>query len=169
MVETIFMQKTAELRREKEFLEHSLKVKIILIGRKVTIKGDALDEYEALTVLDAMNFGFPARDAALLKSQDFIFEKINIKDHTRRKNLDLVRGRLIGTHGKTKNTLEQIAGCEIKIKDNIVAVIAPAEESEYIVTAITNIIRGTKQTNAYKFLERINTKQKERRTGKNAK
>jgi ribosomal RNA assembly protein len=159
-METIYLQKTNELKREKEFLEYALKVAIKIRGKKISVEGDALDEYEAIKVLEAMNYGFSARTAALIIGGEFVFREIPIKEHTRRKNLELVRGRLIGTHGKTKNTLEQISGSVIRIKDNTVAVIAPAEEISYITTAITNILKGTKQQNSYKFLERINTKRK---------
>ena len=121
-----------------------------------------MDEYEASLVLDAINLGFPSKTAVLLKEEDIIFEKINIKDFTRRKNLSVIRSRLIGTHGKTKKTLEGISGCKIIIKDNAVGIIGPAESIEYVITGVTNLIRGTKQTNIYKYLERVNTKRKNR-------
>ncbi len=159
-MEQFFLQKTTELKREKDFLERTLKVKIIIKKNMITVVGEAVDEYEALRVLEAMSFGFSARTAAMIVDEDTDFEIIHIKDHTRRKNLELVKGRLIGTHGKTKNTIEQIADCELRIKGSDVAVIAPAEEMQYVVTAITNIIKGTKQQNSYKYLERINTKRK---------
>ena len=160
MTEEIYCERLTELKREKNFLEKNLKVKITIKRKKIIIKGEPLDEYEALMVLDAINLGFSARKSCSLKDEDMIFERLNIKDHTRRKNLEIVRGRLIGTHGKTKETIEKICNCEIKIKGNIVGIIAPAESIEYITTAITNLIRGTKQTNIYKYLERINTQRK---------
>jgi len=161
-METLYCKNLTELKREIKFLERTFKVKIEIKGRQVFVEGESLDEFEMEAVIDAMNLGFSARTAALIKEEDIVFEKLNIKDHTRRKNLDVVRGRLIGTHGKTKNTLEQISGCEIKIKDNIVGVIGEAESVTNTLTAIANIIKGSKQTNVYKFLERINTGKKSR-------
>lgn len=154
------MQRTAELKREKKFLEKTLNIKITIQGKKVTIDGDPLDEYEADLVLDAMSFGFPAKTAAILKNEDFAFRKINIKDYTRRKNLKEVLRRIIGTHGKTRKTLENISGSKIIIKDHEVGIIGPSEEIEYTITATANIIRGSKQTNTYKYLEKINRKRK---------
>ena len=156
-MEEIYCENIKELKREKNYLERELKVKITIKGRKITIDGPALEEYETSIIFEAISLGFSARTACLLKDESFVFKKINIKDFTRRKNLSIIRARLIGTHGKTKSTIEQIAGCKIKIKDNLVGIICPAENIEYALTAITNIIRGTKQTNAYKYLERINT------------
>jgi len=161
-MEEIYCENLAELKREKKFLENKLHIKIKIKGRIVVLEGDPLDEYEALMILDAINLGFSAQNASLLTDPNFVFEKINIKDYTRRKNLKIVKGRLIGTHGKTKKTIEQIAHCFVKIKGNTVAVIAPAEGIEYALTAIINIIKGSKQTNVYKYLERINTKIKKR-------
>lgn len=165
-MDEIYCKNINEVRREKKFLEKTLNVKISLKGKILLIKGDPLDEYETRLIIDAINTGFSARTAALLKSEDFVFEKLNIKDHTRRKDLSIVRGRLIGTRGKTKNTIQQISGCEIKIKDNVVGLIGPAESIEYAVTGVINLIKGTKQTNVYKYLERINTKRKTRTQNK---
>jgi len=159
-MEIIYCENIPEIKRQKEFLEDKLKVKIKIIGKKITIQGEGIDEYECCLVLDAINFGFPAKIAALIKEEDIIFEKINIKDFTRRKDLSTVRSRLIGTHGKTKKTLEAISNSKIIIKDNSVGIIGPAESIEYITTALTNLIRGTKQTNIYKYLERINARKK---------
>ncbi|MCH7568342.1 MAG: hypothetical protein IIA87_02880 [Nanoarchaeota archaeon] len=159
-METFYCKNILELKREKNFLEKKLNIKIRIKGKKVLIYGDSIEEYEFSLVLDAINLGYSAKTAALLTEEDIILEKINIKDFTRRKNLEVVRGRLIGTHGRTKRTIEQISGCEIAIKDNTVGIIGPAESIEYALTAITNLIRGTKQTNIYKYLERINAKRK---------
>ena len=160
MVQQLYCEKISELKRERKFLERTFRIKITLKGRQVIIEGDAISEYEIEKVIEAINLGFPARTATLLKDPEYLFEKINIKDHTRRKNLDVVRGRLIGTHGRTKKTIEQISGCEIVIHDNDVGIIGPAENVPQALTAITNVIKGTKQTNAYKYLEKINTQRK---------
>ncbi len=160
-METIYTNRIAEIRREKKFLERKLNVEIQITGKKVIVEGSPLDEYEAMTVLEAINEGFSARTAILITSEDFVFEKINIKDFTRRKDMEVVRGRLIGTRGRTKRTIEQISGCEIKINDNTVSVIGPAENIQYAITAITNVIKGAKQSNVYKYLERINTEKRQ--------
>ena len=156
----IYCEKINELKREKEFLEKKLNTKIKITGKKVQIQGDSINEYESEMVIDAISLGFPARMASLLTNENFIFEKINIKNYARNKNLKVVKSRLIGTHGKTKKTIEQISGCNIVIKENMIGIICPAESTEYIITAIINLIIGSKQTNIYKYLEKINTLKK---------
>ncbi len=160
-METMYFPRIIELRREKEMLERKLGVKIIIEGKKAIVDGEALKEYEAVLVLEAMQFGFSAKKAILLKSENLIFRKLHIKSFTRRKDLSIVRGRVIGKEGKTKNALENISGCEIMVKDDSVGLIGSAESIEEATTALTNLIRGSKQSNVYRFLERMNAAKKQ--------
>ncbi|MEK6850523.1 MAG: KH domain-containing protein [Nanoarchaeota archaeon] len=160
-METLYFKKVKELQNEKERLERRLEVKINIQGKKVTIEGDSFKEYEALMILEAMQFGFSANKALTLMDEQIVFRKIPIKSFTRRKNLTEVRGRIIGKEGKTKRTIEDISGCDLAINDGEIGIIGPAEQIEEATTAITNLIRGTKQANVYRFLERINTGKKD--------
>ena len=159
-METIHCKRISEIKRERKFLEGILKTKLIIRGGLITINASPLEEYEADKILSAISTGFSARIAATLKDENVVFETLNIKDYSRTKNLKTVRSRLIGTRGKTKKTIEQITGSHIIIKDNTVAIICSTESIEYVITAISNIIKGSKQKNAYKYLERINSSKK---------
>src|SRR3989344_951330 len=154
-METLFFEKPAVIRREKTRFERELQVKLVMAGRKVTIKGEPLDEYVALQVLDALAFGFTPTEALSLKHEEVIFQKVPIKSYTRRKNLHEVRARLIGTEGKTRRTIEEIADCLIVIGEQTVGIIGEASAVDTTVQAVVNLIRGTKQANTYRFLERI--------------
>ena len=160
-METIIFSSTKEIKKEQTLLERKLGVKIKINGRKVTFEGNTFDEYEASIILEAINFGFPAQIAMLLKDEEVVFRKLNIKNFTRRKNLEIVKGRLIGTHGRTKQTIESLADCKIIIKGNEIGIICSGEEIEYAITSVTSLIKGSKQGNVYKFLERINASRKE--------
>jgi len=164
-METLFFENTKELKKEKDRLEKKLNIKIEITGKKVIIEGEPLDEYEATTILDAIRFGFSANIALLLKNSEIIFKKISIRDYTRRKNLIDVKARIIGTKGTTKRTIEEISGCMLMIHNNEVGIIGPVEDVEEATTALTNLIRGAKQANVYKFLEHLNKTQKEEGLG----
>ncbi len=158
----IYFKKLNELRKNKSQLEKKLNTKITLKGRQVTlISKNPLDEYEASIILDAMNFGFSAKKVLMIKEQEMLFRIINIKNFTRKKNLNEVRARIIGTKGRTKRTIEDISNCHILIKDNEVGIICNAYDIEEIITGITNLIRGTKQSNTYRYLEKMNRRKKE--------
>jgi len=159
---TLYAYNISEIKKEKNFLEKTLNVSLSIKGKVITMDGSPLNEYEAEKVIEAINLGFSAKTAILATDENFAFEKLNIKDFTKRKNLEIIRGRLIGTKGKTKDTIEQITGCKIKIKDNSIGVIGPAESVQFTITAIGNIIKGTKHANAYKYLEKINSKKRMR-------
>ncbi len=155
-MEEIYFKKTKELKSNLNLLKEKLKVKITLAGKKAIIEGNSFEEYEAQQVLDAINFGFSAKKALLLKNEEFIFKMIHIKDITKRKNLREIKSRIIGTEGKTKRTIENISECFIEVIDNEVGVIVPAEKFEDAITGIKNLIKGSKQSNVYHYLEKMN-------------
>lgn len=159
-METLYLEKNLELKRNLAELEKQLKVTIKVTGRRAVIEGEAIDEYEASRVLEAIGLGFTAKQALSLKDDDMVLVRIPIKKVSRRKDLETVRARVIGTEGKTKRTIEHISGCEIVIADQEVGIIGPGEEIEEAKTAVTNLIRGTKSSNTYRFLERMNTERK---------
>ena len=145
--------------RKKE-LEDRLGVTISLTGKKITFDGPALHEYEAEIVFGAINFGFPIKIALDLKNPEIAFQKLNIKDFTRRKNLRDVKARVIGKEGKTKRTLADLGDCDIVVNNNDIGIICPTENMQEEITAITNLIRGSKEANVYKYLERMNRERK---------
>ncbi len=166
-METLFFEKTSEIRKNLKDLENELEVKLSLKGKKLEVEGNtSFAEYEALRILEAIQFGFSAKKALLLKEEDTIFRIIPIKHFTRRKDMNEVRGRVIGKYGKTKHTIEEISGCDLFIKEdtNQVGIIGDAESIDEATTALTNLIKGSKQANVYRFLEKINTIRKRNKT-----
>lgn len=167
-METIYLEslkKINEIKKEKKNLENQLKIKIKIDGKRVTIKGSPLDEYESANILEAINFGFSVRKALELKSGEFVFRTLHIRSFTRRKNLSDVKSRIIGRQGKTKKTIEKLSDCQIIIKENEIGVIGDVESIDFIITALINLIRGAKQANIYKYLEKINKIKKEEYLG----
>ncbi|MBI2631808.1 hypothetical protein HYW75_02285 [Candidatus Pacearchaeota archaeon] len=159
-METLFFDRISEIRKEKNNLERELGVKIKIKGKEVSTEGTSFDEYEARIVLEAIQFGFSSKIALSLRDEHNIFRRIHIKDFTKRKKLEDVRARIIGTEGKTKRTIENISNTHLIIKGNEVGIIGTAETIEEATTAITNLIRGSKQSNVYHFLERMNAEKK---------
>jgi len=154
-METIYCIRVGEVKKNKASLEKKLGVKLSIVGGRVQVVGGSLDEFTATQVLDAISFGFSARKAVRLVEEDFIFRTVHIKEFTKRSLKD-IRSRLIGTRGKTRKTISEISGCDVMIKESEVGIIGYVEDVDNVVTAITHIIMGTKQSNMYKYLEKMN-------------
>jgi len=150
----ILLDKVARIVKAKNKLESELNIKISNRGKEFTIDGEAEEEYIAEKVLDALNLGFPLSIALLIKQEDYLFEIISIKDHTKRHDLERIRARIIGTKGGTLATLSQLTKCFFEIKDNEVGIIGDAEYIENAQEAIISLIRGAKQANVYAGLEK---------------
>ncbi|MEA3329212.1 MAG: hypothetical protein U9Q06_00530 [Nanoarchaeota archaeon] len=157
----IYIKSLRKLLQNKKDLEDKLNVKITVKGTSVSVDGEADDEYFAQRVIEAMDFPFLVEDCLLLKDDSFMFEVINIKEFTKRHDLDVIKGRLIGTKGKTLKVLEHLSDCEIAVKDNSVAIIGPAEFFGSARQAIISLIQGARQGHVYGNLERGRGKWKE--------
>ncbi len=154
----IISEKIMRIIKSRKKLEKELEVKITNRGKEVYLEGSPENEYTAEKVIEAIGFGFPISTAILIKKDDLLFEIINIKEHTNKKNLERVRGRIIGTGGKTLKTLSNLSDSFLEIKDNEIGVIANPENVKIANEAITSIIKGSKQSNMYAFLEKNRAK-----------
>lgn len=159
-METLHVKNIGEVIKNKKLLEEKLNVKLNILGNKVTVSGDPLDEYDARCVFDAISFGFSARKSLSLKAEDFIFRIVHIKKHSGR-NLKDIQSRLIGKKGKTRRTISEISGCEVLIREGEVGILGDVESVEDTESAIVNLIKGSKQSNMYRYLESRNKTRKE--------
>lgn len=143
-----------KILQNKNKLEEELKVKITNKGNLVFINGKPENEYTALQTIEAINLGFSVERASLLKNHNIILQTLNIKDLTKKHNLEEIKGRIIGTKGKTLKTLNTLTDCAISLKDNKIGIIGDVEEIQDAVQALTSLVQGSKQGHIYKRLER---------------
>lgn len=153
----IQLENPRKIKREQRKIKSKLKVELKIAGDLVEITGEEINEFIAEKVIKAVDFGFDTAEALLLKNEDFVLNFINIKDHTRRKNLEDIRGRIVGRSGKAKRTIEEITGSVLVLHDNTVGVIASSEHAEQTMQGIVSIIQGSKHGNVFSYLERQNT------------
>ena len=154
----IICEKVPRVTKNRTILEKTLGVNITNRGKEVSIDGSSEDEYLAERVILALEFGFPFSVALMIKEEDFVFEIINIKEHTNRKNFEIIRARIIGKGGKTLRTLETLTECFFEIKDNKLGIIGDSEYIKNAQEAVISLIRGAKQGNVYAFLEKHRVK-----------
>ena len=152
----VIVQNMNKVKRAVPAIESSVKVKIGFGKDFVSLKGSELNEYLVEQIVIAVDFGFNVDDALLLKDDKFILEFIDVKSHTRRKNLRDVRARLIGTGGKARKTIEKLTGSVIVIHDNRVGLITDAIHLDAVVQGIESLIQGAKHGNVFAYLEKQN-------------
>jgi ribosomal RNA assembly protein len=150
----IISDKLPRIVKSRKKLEKELNVKITNKGKEVFIEGSPENEYIAEKVIEALNFGFPFSEALLIKTEDLIFETISIKDYTKSKDLERVRGRIIGKNGKTLKTLSDLTKCFFQLKNNEAGIIGEPEHIEWAIESVMALSKGTKQANVYAYLEK---------------
>ena len=153
-MKTIYCEKVPRIIKNKKRLEKKLKVKIKNRGKEVIIEGKPEDEYVAEAVIKALEFGFPFSVAMMIKDSEYMFEVINIKDHTNRKDLERVRARIIGKEGRTLKTIHNLTKCHFELKGNSVGIIGDPEYIKNAQEAIISLIKGSKHSNVYNYLEK---------------
>ena len=153
-MEKIICEKIARITKNRKRLEEKLGVKIENNGKEITLIGKAEDEYVAVKIIEALDFGFPFSTSLLIKDDELSFEVLNIKNHTRRKDLESVRARIIGKDGKTLKTLNSLTKCHFELNGNRLGIIGDPEHIRYAQEAAISIMRGAKQGNVYSFLEK---------------
>lgn len=159
-MKTFITENTRKVKKTIPLLEEKLNIKISFEGKKFFIKGEEYKEYIADKILRAVDFGFDPEDAIILTNEDFVLEFIDVKKHTRRKNLKEVRARLIGTNGKARKTIEELTGAIIVIQGNDVGLIVHSNHLDAATQAIISIAQGAKHGNVFAYLENQNREMK---------
>lgn len=154
------VQNMRKVKKAVPVIENKTKVHIGFGKDSVGINGNELNEFLVEKVILAVDFGFHPEDACLLLNEDFVLEFIDIKEHTRRKNLKDVRGRVIGREGKARKTLENLTGSVIVVKENTVGIIVDSDHLDSIIQGIESLIQGAKHGNVFSYLEKQNTSRK---------
>lgn len=144
-------------------LEKRLKAKID-INKQGEIKISSRDSFQELiisNIIEAIALGFDFSIAIQLENTDYEFRKLNIKNYVKTQNQRRAKSRLIGPQGRTKATIEELSNCHIVLSNHTVAIIGRADNVETATKAIESLLRGSKQANIFKFLERSQARLRE--------
>lgn len=147
------------LKRNKKYLDRlrnfsSLDIKI---NEEIEIVGeDPLTILRVKDVLKAFGRGFNFDDALNLLDEEYYFETIDIKDYAKksRDRLITLRGRVIGTKGKTKELIEKSAEVKISIYGKTIGIIGKWDRVVIAKKAIEMILLGSLHSTVYRFLQR---------------
>ena len=110
---------------------------------------------KARDVVHAMARGFSEDRAFRLLDEDAYLEILDIKDFAHSKNrVSQIRGRLIGTRGKTRRLIEELTGVEVSVWGHTIALIGGSFEMAIDREAVFMLLRGSEHKTVYRFLER---------------
>lgn len=104
----------------------------------------------------AIGRGFSPEHALRLFQDDTYLDIIDLTDYVGKatKDLERVRARIIGTHGKTRRSIEEAAGVEMSILGKTVSIIGEVNEVALAREAVEMLLNGAAHGTVYKFLER---------------
>jgi ribosomal RNA assembly protein len=148
------------LKREKKFLEELQKFtnSKIEINEEVRIETeDPLMLLRIKEVIKAIGRGFLPKDAMDLLDENYYLLIINVKDYAgkSRNRLITLKGRVIGTSGKTKKLIESLTNTKLAIYGKTISIIGTWENVEKAREAIEMLLEGKMHKTVYKFLEKI--------------
>jgi len=146
----------------KARLEEITGIKVIIDSQtgEVTIdESQAKDPANALKVRDivtAIGRGFSEERAFRLLDDDTYFVVMDIKQAAgdSKERVAQVKGRVIGTGGKTRRLIEELAGVDISVFGHTVAIIGESFHLEIGRQAVEMLLRGSEHKTVYRFLER---------------
>ncbi len=142
-------------RKDLEKVIKKLDVNARIDSYQVTIDSkDPFSEYITSKIIEAFAFGFSMGSALQLKDTNYSFNRFKVKDLTRDSRVSAAVSRLIGTKGRTKHVIQELSDCDIVIKDKEVGIIGLSNNVETTTQAIVSLIKGSKQSNIYGYLER---------------
>ena len=104
----------------------------------------------------AIGRGFSPDHALRLFQDDTYLDIVDLTDYVGKqtKDLERVRARIIGTHGKTRRFIEESCGVEMSILGKTVSIIGEVDEVAKAREAVEMLLNGAAHGTVYKFLER---------------
>lgn len=114
---------------------------------------DAIKVYNNSLVIKAIARGFNPDKAILLLNDSYMLEIIELGDYSTENQYGRLRSRVIGTKGSTRSMLEEKSGAMISIFGKTVSIIGKIDEVALAKHAVEMILKGAKQTSAYKYLD----------------
>jgi ribosomal RNA assembly protein len=123
----------------------------------VAVEGeDPVGVLQAGSVVQAIGRGFsPEHAFALLDDEDLVLEQIDLSGLAESpRQLDRIRGRVIGRDGKAREQIEHMTGTHLSVQGKTVAIIGLPEQVKDARTAIEMLLRGVPHESVFAFLDR---------------
>lgn len=142
----------------KKEIEDATKSKLNIDSKEgdIIVSGhDPILLLSAKEIVLAIARGFNPEIAMLLTKQDYCIELINLHDFSRSKNDEIrIKGRIIGSEGKSRTTIENLTETYICVYGKTVGIIGEVEKVNIARRALDMLIKGSPHSNVFRWLER---------------
>lgn len=141
----------------KDLLEKFTETKIEL-GDDISIESeDPLKILRIKMVLQAFGRGFDFDTAMNLLDEDYILDIIEMKNYSGKSRNRMVelKGRVIGTKGKSKKMIEDATETKISIYGKTICIIGRWDRIMHARKAIEMLLNGSLHNTVYRFLEKV--------------
>lgn len=110
---------------------------------------------QAQDVVKAIGRGFSPDRAFRLWQDDAFFQLLDLTEYVgnRRNRISSVKGRIIGSEGRTREHIEAMTGTQLSIYGKTIGIIGEPEEAELARDAIEMLIDGSPHSAVYSMLE----------------
>lgn len=125
------------------------------VNEDITITGEALEVIRVKEIIKAFGRGFAFKDTLNLLDDEYYLEVVNIGEFSGKSEgrQAVLKGRIIGERGKTKNAIEKYTSVKVAIYGKTVAMIGKPENIKIAKNAIGMILFGSKHNTVYRFLQ----------------
>ncbi len=143
----------------KKEVEEQTKCKIEVDSKEgdVTITSkDAVEIVTAREVVKAIGRGFNPEIAYQLLKPNYMLEIIDIQDYVGKSKKDEIRvkGRIIGTEGKSRKVIEDLTDTYISVYGKTIAIIGEIDHIGLTRRAIESLLAGSPHSTIYAWLEK---------------
>ncbi|MDR1993314.1 MAG: KH domain-containing protein [Nitrososphaerota archaeon] len=118
---------------------------------------------KAKDIVTAIGRGFTPETAfRLIRNDDDIYDMVDLRLIFGRNESDIkrIKGRLIGTDGKTRKLIEELSEADVVVYGHTVGIIGSFEQADTARNAVQMIIDGCQHNTVYKYLQRKRTEMK---------
>lgn len=122
------------------------------------LEGEGGSEWFAETVLSALALGFEYKKALKMLNDEYFLEVIDLNAAMwgKKNRIEQMKGRIIGTEGKAKATLEELSGCWLSVTEDKVALLGRYEDLKDAKEGVLKLLEGKAHGTVYAFLEKKN-------------
>ena len=143
----------------KRKIEEKTETQLVIDSKEgtVTIEGeDPVNVIRTVEVIRAINRGFsPERAFVLFEDEDMLLDVMDLSGLcTTTKQLERIRGRIIGKGGRAREQMEDMTGAFISVYGKTIAIVGMVDQVKLARTAIEMLLDGLPHESVFSYLDK---------------